>query len=39
MRSNLGRDTLSESESEQFTGDTPNDIISTGGSDGEEISP
>ena len=26
------------SESEWFTGDTPNDIISPGGSDGEEIS-
>ena len=29
----------SESESEYFTGDTPNDIISPGGSDGGEISP
>ena len=26
-------------ESEQFTGDTPNDIISPGGSDGGEINP
>ena len=30
--------TISESESEKFTGDTPNDIISPGGSDGGEIS-
>ena len=29
----------SESESEKFTGDTPNDIISPRGSDGGEISP
>ena len=29
----------SESESESFTGDTPNDFISPGGSDGGEISP
>ena len=27
------------SESEWFTGDTPNDNISPGGSDGGEISP
>ena len=31
--------TSSKSESEEFTGDTPNDIISPGGSDGGEISP
>ena len=30
---------MSESESEKFTSDTPNDIISPGGSDGGEISP
>ena len=28
-----------QSESEKFTGDTSNDIISPGGSDGGEISP
>ena len=35
----LTRLDLSESESELFAGDTPNDIISPGGSDGGEISP
>ena len=35
----LNVNTSSESESDKFTGDTPNDIISPGGSDGGEISP
>ena len=34
-----GSNEYPHSESEKFTGDTPNDIISPGGLDGGEISP